>query len=87
MSGEKWLWDAGACDVSFDLENLTHNQINVHVAIRAHRKYLVGRTAWRSEVVSESTEVVSLQPSEKRRIERNLKVPIEPDLVLVSAWN
>lgn len=87
VSNEKWQCVGRICDISFNLENRAHNQIDAHVAIRAHRRYSVeGSEAWRNEVISEVTEVVSLQPSEKRRIERKLKVLTRPDNVVVSAW-
>ena len=87
VSDEKWQCAGGSCEVTFNLENLNHNQIDAHVAIRAHRRYSVeGSEAWRNEIISEVTEVMSLQPTEKRRIKRKLKVPTRPDNVVVSAW-
>ena len=88
VSDEKWQCAGGSCDVAFSLENRTRDQIDAHVAIRAHRRYSVdGSEAWRNEVIFEVTEIVTLRPAERRRIERKIEVHTRPDNIVVSAWN
>ena len=87
VSDTKWSCEDKKCNVTFYIENTSHNQILGDFAIRVHRRtHVQGSDAVRNEVIGEIKDTLVLNPGEKRKLERYIDARRRPDNIVVSVW-
>ena len=86
VSTIEWACDNGQCDVTFDIENNKHQDIERNITIRAIREKYLGKGGIVSVTVGESKSSVLLEPKEKRNIKEIIKYIDKPSKVFVNVW-
>ena len=86
VSEIKWVCDNGQCDVTFEIENKTYQDIERNISIRAVKEKYLGKGGIVSDTVGEAKFTIALDQREKRIIKEKIKYIDRPIKIFVNVW-